>query len=125
MKENNSNRNLPAKQTAKEVCEKLTGYPVSPEGDDIYNKYQEEKDIDPEDISKMKELNDVKNTNPNTEMNYSDVELGNDLDVPGSELDDRQENIGSEDEENNYYSLANDDLNDPDEDRREYLAEST
>jgi len=32
---------------------------------------------------------------------------GNDLDVPGSELDDASEDIGSEDEENNSYSLGN------------------
>lgn len=31
---------------------------------------------------------------------------GDDLDVPGSELDDYQERIGSEDEENNSYSNA-------------------
>ena len=31
---------------------------------------------------------------------------GDDLDVPGSELDDEQERIGSEDEENNSYSNA-------------------
>lgn len=31
---------------------------------------------------------------------------GGDLDVPGSELDDAQEKIGSEDEENNLYSNA-------------------
>ncbi|PZX48400.1 hypothetical protein [Algoriphagus chordae] len=31
---------------------------------------------------------------------------GDDLDVPGSELDDEQERIGSEDEENNLYSNA-------------------
>ena len=30
------------------------------------------------------------------------------LDVPGSELDDRQEFVGSEDEENNYWSLGGD-----------------
>ncbi len=29
-----------------------------------------------------------------------------DLDVPGAELDNAQEAIGSEDEENNYYSLS-------------------
>jgi hypothetical protein len=29
---------------------------------------------------------------------------GDDLDVPGSELDDEMEDTGSEDEENNYYS---------------------
>jgi hypothetical protein len=34
---------------------------------------------------------------------------GDDLDVPGSELDDEQEEKGSEDEENNSYSLGSDD----------------
>ena len=33
---------------------------------------------------------------------------GEDLDIPGAELDDNQEEIGSEDEENNYYSLGGD-----------------
>lgn len=33
---------------------------------------------------------------------------GEDLDVPGSELDDNDENEGEEDEENNYYSLGGD-----------------
>ena len=35
--------------------------------------------------------------------------MGTDLDVPGAELDDEQEKIGSEDEENNYYSIGGDD----------------
>lgn len=33
---------------------------------------------------------------------------GKDLDIPGSELDDAQEARGSEDEENNHYSLGSD-----------------
>ena len=33
---------------------------------------------------------------------------GDDLDVPGSDLDDADEAIGEEDEENNYYSLGGD-----------------
>lgn len=33
---------------------------------------------------------------------------GSDLDVPGAELDDKREEIGSEDEENNSYSLGGD-----------------
>jgi len=39
-----------------------------------------------------------------------DVEgdLDEDLDIPGAELDDKEENIGEEDEENNYYSLGGD-----------------
>ena len=33
---------------------------------------------------------------------------GDDLDIPGSDLDDAQEEIGSEDEENKHYSLGSD-----------------
>ena len=40
--------------------------------------------------------------NPNVETD--DMEMN--LDVPGSELDNSEEKIGSEDEENNYWSLA-------------------
>jgi hypothetical protein len=37
---------------------------------------------------------------------------GGDLDIPGAELDDVNEEIGEEDEENNYYSLGGDDHED-------------
>ena len=37
----------------------------------------------------------------------SDVS-GSDLDIPGAEADDDNEEIGEEDEENNYYSLGGD-----------------
>lgn len=40
---------------------------------------------------------------------------GEDLDVPGTELDDDQEEKGSEDEENNIYSLGGDEKNNLDE----------
>jgi len=42
---------------------------------------------------------------------------GEDLDVPGSELDDSSESVGSEDEENNSYSLGGDSHNDLEEDQ--------
>ena len=42
---------------------------------------------------------------------------GDELDVPGSELDDQEEKIGSEDEENNYYSLGGDNHEDLEEDK--------
>ena len=45
--------------------------------------------------------------------------LGSDLDVPGSSQDDDMENIGSEDEENNYYSLGGDAHNDLEESKGE------
>jgi hypothetical protein len=42
---------------------------------------------------------------------------GGDLDVPGSELDDRAEAQGDEDEENNLYSLGGENHEDLEEDR--------
>lgn len=42
---------------------------------------------------------------------------GDDLDVPGSEADDAQEAIGSEDEENNLWSLGGDRHEDLEEDK--------
>jgi hypothetical protein len=42
---------------------------------------------------------------------------GEDLDVPGSELDDADEKTGQEDEENNYYSLGGDNHDDLEEDK--------
>jgi hypothetical protein len=36
-------------------------------------------------------------------------DIGSDLDIPGGELDDKNERLGEEDEENNFYSLGNED----------------
>ncbi len=102
-----------------EEKDNLREYPLYPDSEDIYNKYKEEKNLDPEDTSKIKTSakNDVFMSDVEKELNC-DV-TGSDLDIPGSELDDDQEQIGSEDEENNYYSLGGDDHNDLDEDKGE------
>jgi hypothetical protein len=63
--------------------------------EDIYNKAKEEKFVDEDDLG-----------NGNISMNEDG--LAEDLDIPGTELDDEMENIGGEDEENNYYSLGGD-----------------
>lgn len=94
----------------------LQGYPVYPASEDIYKKYLEEKDINPEDISKAKEPND--NSSKNNEKDFDEDASGSDLDVPGSDLDNSREDIGSQDEENAYYSLGGDDHNDLDENIR-------
>jgi hypothetical protein len=91
----------------------LREYPLYPDDEDIYNKSKEEDEIDPEDISKIKK---TEVDSSESEEDFEDNESGNELDIPGSELDDEQEMIGSEDEENNYYSLGGDDHNDLDED---------
>ncbi len=93
----------------------LSGYPLYPEGDDIYNRFLEETDIDPEEISARIdsiEDNESENNNLNRPMGKPS---GSNLDVPGSELDDKQEDIGNEDEENNYYSIGGDNHNNLDE----------
>lgn len=81
---------------------KFPGYPSYPAEEDIYRTDEEEKEIDPEDITRKKTTNE-----PSIDKN---------LDVPGSELDDEQEETGNEDEENNYYSLGGDNHNDLEED---------
>ncbi len=115
IKENEETRNLPVKQTSKKTRKNFIGYPASPAGEDIYNNQKEEKDIDPENISKTKGLNETNESDTNNEQNFMDDMAGSDLDVPGSELDDKMEEIGSEDEENNYYSLGGDAHNDLEE----------
>lgn len=93
---------------------KLPGYPTYPANEDIYKQETKESEIDPEQINKNKAPNEKPGTK--NEKDFEDDMSGDDLDVPGSELDDQQESIGSEDEENNYYSLGGDAHNDLDED---------
>jgi hypothetical protein len=93
---------------------RFPGYPDYPAKEDIYNKGKEEKDLDPENTNKIKSPNEK--SGETNEKDFGDVLTGSDLDVPGSELDDAQEDIGSEDEENNYYSLGGDNHNNLDED---------
>ena len=115
MKEKDDDKLLPVNKTQGKPNTDLPGYPSYPESDDIFNKFQEEKDINPEDILKTKALNPEPGLSNRNDFNKD--ETGNDLDIPGAELDDEMENIGSEDEENNYYSLGGDDHNDLDENK--------
>jgi len=116
-------KNIPKKTIAtsprksNEKLDKFPGYPQYPASEDIYNKFDKEFDIDPEDVSKKKNIIKIDNTSLTNEKDFNDDKTGEDLDIPGSELDYKQENIGSEDEENNYYSLGGDDHNDLEEDK--------
>jgi hypothetical protein len=95
------------------------GYPAYPSSEDIFIRDKEESDLNPADISRKKALNEDPSEGKNNEKDRHDDPMGGDLDVPGSDLDDDMENIGSEDEENNYYSLGGDNHNDLDEDKTE------
>jgi hypothetical protein len=97
----------------------LQEYPLYPESEDIYNKFKEEQGLDPEDPSKRKTLVGIDYVTSDIQKEPGNGMPGSDLDIPGSELDDELEIIGSEDEENNYYSLGGDDHNNLDEDKDE------
>jgi hypothetical protein len=95
----------------------LQEYPLYSENEDIYSKYKEEKELDPEDISKIKMTSPDDEAVSDIDSEFNEDMTGRDLDIPGSELDDQQEITGNEDEENNYYSLGGDDHNNLDEDK--------
>ena len=85
--------------------EKFPGYPQYPEKEDIYSREQKER-LDEETGETPLKKQARKNRLP-----------GVDMEVPGSELDDKNEAIGEEDEENNYYSLGGENHEDLEEDR--------
>ena len=105
----NKNENLNSSEglNEKKKIDNLEGYPLYPESEDIYENFEKDPNLNPEDISKIKASN---SSNALRRKNLDDVNAfdGRDLDVPGSELDDAQESIGDENEENNYYSLGGD-----------------
>ena len=78
--------------------------PIYKKEDDIYNQEEE--------VSLGKEHTPKSKKSPK-----KDKDLADDLDIPGAELDDRDEAIGEEDEENNYYSLGGDRHEDLEEDK--------
>lgn len=102
---------------------KAPDYEPYPESEDIYNNDKEvplkedtenetednsnEQEAPPEDFPPViqNQIDTPEDDEWNTE-NFDTDHTGDDLDVPGSELDDAEEEIGEEDEENNYYSLG-------------------
>jgi hypothetical protein len=78
--------------------------PIYEKEDDIYNREKEEPLEDEDQPGRRKSVK-------------LDKKPGEDLDIPGAELDDADENIGEEDEENNYYSLGGDNHGDLEEDK--------
>ncbi|MDR3714487.1 MAG: hypothetical protein P4L51_16870 [Puia sp.] len=95
-------KDRPEEETGKP---RVWGDPEYSEKDDIYSR-EEKEPFDESEESPVPRGKKIKNT-----------KTGEDLDVPGSELDDADEEIGEEDEENNYYSLGGDDHDDLEEDK--------
>lgn len=96
-------------------------YPTYADEEDIYRQGQKE-DIEPEHVAELRNpKRKVSGIRKKAVSRYHDDDVSDEyLDIPGSELDDDQEDIGSEDEENNYYSLGGDDHDNLEEDRDNY-----
>ena len=107
-----SNEKIPAKDEAEK--KDFPGYPHYPASEDIYNRAKE-TELNPEDLTKRKKT-DV-NPGQRNVKSFAEDMTGEDLDVPGSKADEAKSNAGSEDEENNYYSLGGDNHNDLEEDK--------
>lgn len=67
-----------------------------------------EADVTRDDLIILGEQNLDNDEEESTDTKTVLGDLGAGLDVPGEELDDQDEEIGAEDEENNYYSLGGD-----------------
>ena len=95
------------------VEETYPDYPLYPPNEDIYSNYTKEEDVDPEQPSKLKSPPIQSDLLKQYDI-WKDMS-GEELDVPGAELDDDQETIGNEDEENNFYSIGGENHHDLDE----------
>ena len=103
-------KNVPNREIQWSCIEKikyLPNYPHYPESDDIYNNSDREDVIDTDGIFENLDIN---------QNDFVKEEIGGDLVPDDLGLGEIAENEGSEDEENNYYSLGGDDHNDLDED---------
>jgi hypothetical protein len=109
MNNKNDKMNFDKRKPGKKVKIKVFDPFLYPSSEDIFSQLKKEADIDPEDISKNKEPIQINNTSEWNQKDFNEDLSGADLDIPGSELDDEQENSGNEDEENNHYSVGGDD----------------
>jgi hypothetical protein len=85
MKHNEEKGKLYGKESKKKSGSTVEGYPEFPPKEDIYNQAEEETDINAEDITKSKAPNEKEGTR--NEKDFEEDMSGDDLDVPGSELD--------------------------------------
>jgi hypothetical protein len=103
---------------SKSLSSRSINNPVEPaesskdDGDDIKIVRGTEADVTKDDLRLLgardedADLGDDELMQANARVD--DVPNEDDLDVPGSDLDDADEELGEEDEENNYYSLGGD-----------------
>ena len=109
-----SEKNISAQERVDAENKAYPGYPHYPASEDIFNR-EKEVDLNTEDLTKVK--TETEEAGKRNEKDFREDMTGEDLDVPGSKADEAKANSGSEDEENNYYSLGGDNHNDLEEDK--------
>jgi hypothetical protein len=125
------NKDQDNQKPEKKEDEQFPGYPEYPASEDIMNKNNRDKEVDL-DINEVtgsfrrnSELSPEKKQHAEKsdeqEETWQQDKVGDDLDIPGAELDDEEEAIGEEDEENNIYSIGGDRHEDLEEDNGEFL----
>lgn len=107
MKDKSNQKRQLVPETSTKKSSSLEGYPLYPDNEDIYNNFQKDETVDTDGISRN-ELTENEKIGANNEKEFDEDFSGDDLDIPGAELDDQQEETGSEDEENNHYSIGGD-----------------
>lgn len=123
-----------ANKKNKKKEDEFPGYPQYPANEDIMStgNRNNEVDLNMDDVTgsyrRNSELPPAKNkrgkkNEEEQEETWQKDKTGEDLDVPGADLDDEEEAIGEEDEENNLYSLGGDRHRDLEEDNGEFLDE--
>jgi hypothetical protein len=115
MENKDDKSNLNKKKRDKKDKNKIPDSLLYPPSEDMYSQFHKEMEIDPEDITKKKAPVEINNVRELNQKDFDEDESGSDLDVPGSEFDDDWEDMGSEDEENNNYSIGGDNHSNLDE----------
>lgn len=87
----------------------LDGYPIYPGSEDIYKQGTRQEFVEDSNASPVRAYSEDDAFRSHNEQEFDEEVFGGDLDVPGADLDDQQESVGSEDEENNLYSLGDND----------------
>lgn len=70
-----------------------------------------EDDVYPDNIFKNKDRIAIYKRNKDNKIDFTDDFIGEDSEVPRTELEEEQKKIAIEEEENNYYSFGDDDDN--------------
>lgn len=81
------------------------GYPIYADSEDIYSKFKNEKELNPEDVINSKELEYTKVADIENDLNAGSSRF--DLDIPIKEFGDSFEQVGIDGGDDDFYYNSN------------------